>query len=877
MAQGPWVSPGIDRRRSDRILYSIPLVIRGVDLLGQQFEERATTTDLNVQGCRYASRHHLPKNAWVTVDVEPTRVEVRARVVWIEHPHTIRDYFQIALELESPLNPWGLDATPDNWTLAQAPAPERFLPMENQLNDVWTPAPATSMEAQPNQGWEPAPQAAPSIEAEPNEGWASAPMDSRYAPPADAMPAPPEPMGEPAPNFSGDASFVPQPESPQPVEYANAGFSSPEQVPAPSQAQEPELVQVVARQFEAARQNAEAGFAEAIGSKAREIQTAWEAGAEQVLDQCRAVLSQLDDRLQALRWESASANDLVNRLAAARLESEAQQTAAQEDPPAESAEELQAAAKWSERIESSTAAAVVQWDELLQSSLDSSIGRVAEKISAHLQQQIQDAEATIAERSVAFRQPLEQMAAEARQTIASVHSSLDQQVLGARASLAEIEQLAARLREHSITLEAVNRDTLDQVGLRLAQLVEAQSGELNRRVESLVAGVPERVGSDLDSMTSLAVERAVRQVESHIRPQLDRMAQLAQEVSGREMQAEESLRLYRERLRQIAQTQQREVDAQLAGTVAALRDDFDAARADALPKWNEELDAAGARASQSTSESLSRASEWFEQETRSRLQVILEQSLSLAMSAFDERMAAAAQNFEVQMHEKLSRQAGDAQQRIEDTAFEATGRVRSQIDQAAEAAAASFGEVVRGVSDRERWNFEEASRASLSQHENRVQELAAQAEQHHRESVAAVDRMRAQLWADIENGLASARNTLASELASVQERQRGQGDEHHREWSENLRRTGEDVAQQHRNRLQGTSDEWVDSAVRRLNDQGQNLVETLMRSADTALRESWSKIFEGLAATLRESGSTPSHTDIMPPGEGASESPQQTQ
>ncbi|MGH9772120.1 MAG: PilZ domain-containing protein, partial [Candidatus Acidiferrales bacterium] len=108
---------GTERRRSERILQSLPVIIRGIDLLGQPFEERSSTLNLNLHGCRYASRYHLPKNTWVTLEIlrGDERENVRARVAWIQRPHSIRELFQIAVELESPGNCWALDETPANW------------------------------------------------------------------------------------------------------------------------------------------------------------------------------------------------------------------------------------------------------------------------------------------------------------------------------------------------------------------------------------------------------------------------------------------------------------------------------------------------------------------------------------------------------------------------------------------------------------------------------------------------------------------------------------------------------------------------------------------------------------------------------------------
>jgi hypothetical protein len=136
--------PSTERRRSERVSESLPLIVRGIDLLGQPFEERTTTLAFNLHGCRYTSKHHLPRNTWVTLDLPQgvaqavtqanagtnasanstgdSRTTLRARVAWVQRPHSIRDFFQIAVELESPANIWGSDAA--EWNSAAAATPE---------------------------------------------------------------------------------------------------------------------------------------------------------------------------------------------------------------------------------------------------------------------------------------------------------------------------------------------------------------------------------------------------------------------------------------------------------------------------------------------------------------------------------------------------------------------------------------------------------------------------------------------------------------------------------------------------------------------------------------------------------------------------------
>src|SRR5712671_3629743 len=108
------------KRRSTRIVQAVPLSVAGVDALGRPFNERTSTLIINCHGCRYQSKHYVLKNMWVSLEVphpetgQPPRT-VRGRVAWIQRPRTVRQLFQVALELELPGNAWGIAFPPDDW------------------------------------------------------------------------------------------------------------------------------------------------------------------------------------------------------------------------------------------------------------------------------------------------------------------------------------------------------------------------------------------------------------------------------------------------------------------------------------------------------------------------------------------------------------------------------------------------------------------------------------------------------------------------------------------------------------------------------------------------------------------------------------------
>src|SRR5215510_6526531 len=108
------------KRRSSRIVQAVPFTVRGVDALGRPFVERTSSLIINCHGCRYQSKHYVLKNMWVTLEIphaeagQPPR-QVRGRVAWIQRPRTVRQLFQVALELEVPGNAWGIAFPPEDW------------------------------------------------------------------------------------------------------------------------------------------------------------------------------------------------------------------------------------------------------------------------------------------------------------------------------------------------------------------------------------------------------------------------------------------------------------------------------------------------------------------------------------------------------------------------------------------------------------------------------------------------------------------------------------------------------------------------------------------------------------------------------------------
>lgn len=857
-----------ERRRSERVSESLPLIVRGIDLLGQPFEERTSTLTFNLHGCRYTSKHHLPKNTWVTIELplSPRRRNVRARVAWIQRPHSIREFFQVAVELETHCDLWALASPPLGWAA-----------LGGTSSAALAGAASTETEGTGALGAGSAPTTLSEF-----MGKLMTDMTKTTE----------------SPNAESVSPFVftPAMESPllrelraelerqavRAVETASA--EAREQIRQTTEEFEQrrssageEILRRWKDDFEQMQAVAGENFLARLSAKQEEFLGGLKAQLEVDYRRVRDLVAELDRRGATLRAENEAAQESVSRVAQARLQLEAAEAARSAKPPEISKEDLlsEMAAEWRHRLGNEMELAQGQWNELLQSSLDANLNRMIEQISERSREILREAGEKISERVAELKQPVADISNEAREAVAGIRAALHEELASARTSLEDMEQSAARIRESSAQFEAASQDTLNGLHRRLEGMLEAQIGELGRRADALAAGFAERVTPSLDSLSRQMVERTMAEAQAKLNPVLEKAQELLRDLGVREMQVEDSLRLHRERLRQVSENNQREAAAQMFATLIDLRNDFESARKEALAKWNEELESSSARVSHSAAESLGRTSEWFQQEARARLQVLAEQTVGASANTLDEKVAELAVKFEAQLDGQAAHQLNQIEQRLDGIASGVADRARTQLDAAAEAAAASFGQVLRRVSETEEESFDARARSTMEENSRELDRSAHQKIQAMESNMeATMERFQPLMAAELEGLVLSGRMKLAAELDSALENYSREREEREKDWLAGLDRLSSEAAGKFQDRLETAADSWTMSSVRRLNEHGQNAIETLMRSADQALRESFSKIFDGLAETMRERNVNAAGVPaFVPPSREAGEPP----
>jgi hypothetical protein len=232
--------------------------------------------------------------------------------------------------------------------------------------------------------------------------------------------------------------------------------------------------------------------------------------------------------------------------------------------------------------------------------------------------------------------------------------------------------------------------------------------------------------------------------------------------------------------------------------------------------------------------------------------VLTEQALAAAGASVEEKTADAGRQFDAALEIQSSGQLAKIYERVESIAGEITGRAHTEIERASEAAASSFGQVVRNISEQQGEQFLSDSRGALEQRQQDLKQFASELLLNLETGAsAAIDRFHTQMASELETSVTEGRRSLAAEFASTLDGYRAEREAHHADWLRDLDRASDEATEKYRDRLQKASDSWVDSSVRDLNVHGHEAIDTLVHSADQAVRDSCSKLFEGFSELLR--------------------------
>ncbi|HKV27393.1 MAG TPA: hypothetical protein VJN90_03860 [Candidatus Acidoferrales bacterium] len=865
MAQAASTYLGEQRRRSTRIEQSLPLIIRGVDLLGQPFEERTATQSLSFHGCRYASKHHLPKNTWITIEVPAGHTQreplnTRARVTWIQRPRTLRELFQVGVELETGSNVWGVALPPTDWAstgikgIEPVPtSPEASADLEPVVKHVRSIAMAP--QESPLESYLQS-QLADDAELDGRESPLLRELRSQFESRAqklveEARTAAEQVVDERTGKLHSDLHNQLNQEQRATADafYQKWRQEFESREAAAKEQMSSELAQRLTDQVAQVRQEVRENFDTSWGNAMERTQTAlaeWERRAESLRDEARAVSEEAvrhaEERLDTkLTQHLNEFREELTRRAAAQgvVEHHEKTTDMYEGAQERLKEEMEAARK--------------QWNELLESSLDSAAQRLATRVTDSSQQMLEVAEQKLASR-VAELQEDSGLAAEAgRAALDDVKSALDQEINRTRTSLAEIEKAATHFSEYSRQLEAAGQDSLNELRQRLESSVALQVAELDRRGVDLQKQLVVRAESQLAEMSKRKAEQTAGEVHAKIAAVLERAAEATRQLSTHEQQAKDLLHVQRERLRQVSANVEQEVGQSMSSMLASLQGDFEQAGKEASARWISELDANAARAAEEASAGLAKSCENRLQSVLSRLDVRLEDSLDGTRKSVDEISSEAIEKYREQVEKMEASQLKASSERLEELSGKQVETANSQFEEAAGGVARTFGQVIQAAAEDAAERAAAESKARAEQERTRLEAIAGQVLRNLQERAeTSFSQFQEQLAITTKRNLAQSHESLASQLAATLDVFRAQGKAQLAEWSATQDGLGDAAFERHEDRLRSAGNSWLDATVRQLDAANQNRMDSLIRGAEDAMRKACVDVFDGLAQAMKE-------------------------
>ena len=901
-AAAPHTSSDLRKRRSTRIVQAVPVAVTGVDAIGRPFTEHTSTLIINCHGCRYQSKHYVLKNMWVKLEIphpdsgQAPRV-VRGRVAWIQRPRTVRQLFQVALELETPGNVWGIASPPEDWFA--------FPDREAQQHNL-----AGALDPQANE-----------IEQE-------VPGQNEYE--NQAAHVNDNLRAFPSPASATDASLQLARQLARLVAEAKHQIEAAAREAA-GQAVAQEVSQFIEKIQQETDKHAQAAGAAAAESARREL-TNW---LTPHLEQTKGELtSQLEREGRAQREQhveqlKSSGDILVNLFkeaeeVATRLKSQAAEVEARLQAEAETVGQAQQeAAQLREETSVNLAIQAEETEAHIMERADAAArtmeeaARVREEALVRLKAQATNTEAQIAaaavravEESERLRQEtlelhwqtLRLAAEEVQQQVAlnlstarldwdahvaretemanalwqasletSLHTAQNrvigdvaQRLTGLRDSLQEsaerLEFGLARANEATTTLDnfsnrlgVLHEQALVGFHTQLDDVLSLHRNELHRRSESLFEDVTSRLRTAFEEASNRAAEEFEQHISGMIAPHVQSTEESLHRLAGGRALLDAAISMQQDRIRTAA-------DEAFAESVSRFKDNLGGAE----QLLDETARSVSTRNIAEMEEKLSdikhqaiqdvfKSAEWYEKKAQTHIQNVTEKAVEQAGSQLREKAGELSTAFTSELDNSSRNLVGHTQSQMEDTVRDAFERARTLFAEASDTTAAAFTDEVQRTGRHELQGFGEELHRSVEQAHAELG--IAQRELSHKitsEQAEFLRRFQEAMDKALESGVKDANEKVEASFSPLIDSWKMMTDRHQTDLRNVYAKISEQATEQHRTRLENVSNQWMLATVTALDHQSREIVADISANAEEKLRETCTQVFEGIGETLQE-------------------------
>ncbi len=899
----PSNDPGVQKRRSTRIAQSVPITVSGVDALGQAFKERTSTVSVNCHGCKYQSKHYVPKTAVVTIEIArsesdtPSRI-VEGRVAWVQRPRTVRELFQIGVEFTIPGNVWGIAFPPADWFPLPNEAAEQSIeipvppaseaPAEKKAEEV-AAAPEKKDSKPTAIAAEKAPAHAPASESKvrvlptppsttpaalsAHETMSAARQMARLLAEAKQhlrrtmQSGAAEAVAQEVRTARESVTQQIQTSVNAAVEESVAKTAERSVQAAVQSAVENSLHQLVERATQQVVQNALAAFEQARAAatpKAEELDSQVRAAVERVVEDSAAKLAEQTIQQSVQQTVEQAVKESVQQAverATANLPT-AQAAPAVIAAPEETLRQLDEAAKerladWRKQIEnaagelqekslerltSESESTRQKWRAELDAALDGASTQMTAQLAAISQAATAKAEEEISARRASLQNLMNEAAAEAQKNLESLCSGLDERQARAEAVASKADEAARRAEETLAQIEAMSRATFDDAQKKLNDLFVTQASELDRRADELLRKKASELEKPIQEIADEKMRRVAEQVEQQLAPHYQRAREAGEQLASAGKQAQDVLEAFRAQMHEVSEKALESSIERMKQQVVELPTDFEEKCRAALTKVEEELEAKTTDASHNTFEALYKASEWYQKKAQTNMQSALEKMMEQSSGTMREHAAELSRMFASELDHCSRSYVEHAQGLIEESAKEVKERTREQLTLTAQTTAASAIDELGRIAQDSLMQFEQIASTSAEQAREGVS----------RKSQEAMAEFNHMLERRLEESAAEVKKSLQEQLRPLVEEFHTKRDAEQDAWIERMKVTVEKSIDQYKERLENASNSWLLASATTLGQHSKGVLDTLSHAAEERLRNTCADVFANLGDTLRD-------------------------
>jgi hypothetical protein len=840
----PSEDAGTQKRRSTRIVQAMPITVSGVDALGQPFKERTTTVMVNCHGCKYQSKHYVPKNNVVSLEIPrpepslPSRT-ISGRVIWVQRPRAVRELFQIGLEFDTAGNVWGIAFPPEDWF--------------------------------PYPGDEPV-----------------------AAPPAPAVPEAPaavSSVARPEAPAEGKISLVST--SATPDAQLAAARQTVKMVAEAKEALEKTLRRsaqsAVNEEMTVVRQQLDSQLHEAVERAIKlSMERVSESASKRLIQQATERTAAIVEQARKVSDANVAQLDLKIREAVDHAVSQVAEQAAEQAAQQATAHNLKQAVEEaveravSEREAASPSLSILSSPEAAKQHLESWKSSLEEAAETVRSQGLRQTEADVAGAQRRWQEDFEAALTGASSDLREKLTETSQAALAqAQTKIdslgAEFEQQRQRAENMRVQIEETGRATLELARQRLDEMLLVQQGEAGRRAEQMLAERMANLEPTLQSSAQNAAQGFSSQLDQMLQPKLDRAREAAaelaraqeegsglqdrirqqvqqafdqatqieaglraqaQKISEQAAQAERSVR---EQIRQASEHALEESLERLRQESGKLPPEFEQSCRAALAKLEAEFDQKSTEAQHDTYEALAKAADWYQKKAQTTMQSALEKAVEQSTASLRGRAAEISSLAASELDHYRRSYVEHSQAEIEEAAKELVERERSRMTESAEIAHATFTDRVNQVTGSSIRRFEDSSQQALEKARSDIEYTREQ-------SLTEFQKMLEQRMVQ---GVEQAQMLLQSQLGPVVEAWEAKRQQQQRDWLEQVKKSADESIEQYKTRLENASNSWLLASATTLGQHSQAVLDTLAKSAEKRMRATIAEVLAGMGDTLK--------------------------